>query len=55
MATEAATMEALSDKLGDLVPELLALNGYVVAGDSKIRSGHTADAVLKQAVLPKQF
>ena len=55
LATEAATMEALSDKLGDLVPELLALNGYAVAGDSKIRSRHTADAVLKQGVLPKQF
>ena len=33
LATEAATMEALSDKLGDLVPELLALNGYAVAGE----------------------
>jgi hypothetical protein len=26
-------MEALSDKLGDLVPELLELNGYPVAGE----------------------
>ena len=33
LATEAATMEALSEKLGDLVPELLALNGYAVAGE----------------------
>ena len=33
LATEAATMEALSDKLGDLVPEMLALNGYAVAGE----------------------
>ena len=66
LATEAATMEALSDKLGDLVPELLALNGYAAIWcspitklhfmvDSKIRSRHTADAVLKQGVLPKQF
>jgi hypothetical protein len=33
LATEAATMEALSDKLSDLVPEFLALNGYAVAGE----------------------
>jgi len=33
LATEAATMEALSDKFGDLVPELSALNGYAVAGE----------------------
>ena len=26
-------MEALCDKLGDLVPEFLALNGYAVAGE----------------------
>jgi hypothetical protein len=33
LATEAATMEALSDKLGDLAPELLELNRYAVAGE----------------------
>jgi len=55
LATEAATMAALADKLGELVPELLALNGYAVAVDSKITSRHTANAVLKQAGLPKQF
>jgi len=33
LATGAASIEALSDKLGDLVPELLALSGYVVAGE----------------------
>ena len=33
LASEAATMEALFDKLGDLVPELLALNGYAVGGE----------------------
>ena len=33
LATEAATMAALSDKLGDLDPELSALNGYAVAGE----------------------
>ena len=33
LATEAATMAALSDKLEDLDPELLALNGYAVPGE----------------------
>ena len=33
LATEAATMEALCDRLSDLAPELLALNGYAVAGE----------------------
>jgi hypothetical protein len=33
LETEASTMEALYDKLSDLVPGLLALNGYAVAGE----------------------
>ena len=42
LATEADTIEALSQKLRDMVPDLLL-------------SKHTANAVLKQAGLPKAF
>jgi hypothetical protein len=46
-------MEILSSKLEIMIPELLAENGFPV--HSKIKSRHTANAVLKQAGLKKTF
>ncbi|MDQ1270189.1 MAG: hypothetical protein QG618_1499 [Thermodesulfobacteriota bacterium] len=61
LATESATLEGLIEKLKVMIPELLEANGedveqetpFVV--DNAIKSRHTANAVLKQAGLPKQF
>ncbi len=66
LATEAPTVEALLKKLEVMVPELLDANGWpdgeevpfevlLFVVDYKILSRHTANAVLKQAVLPKLF
>lgn len=33
LATEADTLEALSEKLGEMIPELLAANGYPGSGE----------------------
>lgn len=58
LATEAETAEALVEKLKTLIPELLSLNGRT---DTKpiafelLTRHHTANAVLKQAGLPKHF
>jgi Domain of unknown function (DUF1902) len=48
LATEATTIELLSQKLRDMIPDLLLSN-------HAISSRHTANVVLKQAGLPKAF
>ena len=60
LATEADTLEELTEKLKIMIPELLEANGLLDNNeekflDSKIKSRHTANAVLKQAGLSKQF
>jgi hypothetical protein len=72
LATEAPTIEQLTQKLRVIIPELIQLNQLLPADyqgsidfelisdrrfvvDSTIKSKHTANAVLKQAGLPKGF
>jgi predicted RNase H-like HicB family nuclease len=59
LATEAETLEALSAKLERLIPELLEANGAPtktqVPFELLAQSRHTANAVLRQAGLPKHF
>ena len=60
LATEADTLEELTEKLKIMIPELLEANGMLDNNeekflDSKIKSRHTVNAVLKQAGLSKQF
>jgi hypothetical protein len=55
LATEADTMEVLTYKLQEMIPELVELNRIDVPLDAIIKSRHTANAVLRQAGLPKTF
>jgi len=55
LATEAPTIEALTEKLRNLIPELLEANHLLSGNQPQAISRHTANAVLKQAGIEKQF